>query len=153
MFDNIEQFLKGEATLNVDKTGQATPRDLQIATAVLLVQMAEIDQNLSDEELASLVSSLNKQFTLSDAEAGHVLEVAQYLCNDGDKIASIISAVNDGFEESQKKTVLAMLWRVMQADGLISRFEATFAAQIASALGMDDAQVAEAKEMADSGTV
>ena len=153
MFENLDQYLQGTATLEVDKTGQPSRRELQISAAVLLVCMAQVDDSLVDREITSMVSNLNRQFGVTDDQAGDVLEVADFLRRDRAKTDEIIAVINENFEEHQKQTILAMLWKVMQADGMISRLEATFAEEVTQRFGFSREHVDRAREMVENGEV
>lgn len=147
MFKNLEQFLTGAASLEVDANGAPSDRDLQICTAVLLLQMACVDEHLTKGEIDSIVRVLDKQFVLEHAVAGDLLEVADFLRRDRAKLDEIVAVINKRFSEKQKQTIIAMLWRVMNADGSVSKLEAYLAAEIAGTFGLSPDQVAEAQAL------
>ncbi|MCB0323158.1 MAG: TerB family tellurite resistance protein [Bdellovibrionales bacterium] len=153
MFEKINQFLAGTASLGVESSGQPTARDLQIATAALLVKMAFVDERLADEEMKALVGNLNRQFHLSDTEAGDLLEVADYLRRDQAKLSELINLIHKRFEEAQRITIVAMLCRVMHADGVVTKLEAHLASEVAQSLKLSIAQIEAAQEMAETGQV
>ncbi len=153
MFDNLDDFLENGATLQSDASGNTSPRELQIATAALLIKMASIDEEITSNEISQIVSSLNIQFQLSDAEAGSITEVADYLVKDQSKVAVVAKKVKESFSHQQKLTILALLYKVMMGDGSVSNPEATLAANITELLGLNSQHFIEAKEMVKSGQV
>jgi uncharacterized tellurite resistance protein B-like protein len=153
MFNNIDEFLRGRTTLEVEASGNPTQRDMQIGTASLLVQMAHVNQNITKGEIDSMVRCMNRQFKLSDQDSADILEAADFLRRDRNKLDDILAAINERFSDSQKQTVLAILWKVMNADGSVSGREAELAASILSQLGLSSDQVRTAKAMADSDQV
>ena len=44
MFARIKEFFEGQTSLEVDKQGEPSNKDLQIATAVLLLEMALLEK-------------------------------------------------------------------------------------------------------------
>jgi len=149
MFENLDIFLQGRASLNVEKTGLPTEKDLQIATTAILVQMAESDGNLAQQEITSLVNVLKREFKVSEEDAGHLINLADFMRKDKGKLDEFVALINERFEKSQKLTVFSMLWKIMQADGLISTTEATLAAELAGALKLSEEDVIRARDMAN----
>lgn len=153
MFENLKEFFEGAAGLGSDKSGKPTERDLQICVAALLVQMAFSDEHLHEKELTAMIGNLNRQFQLSDYDAADILEVADYLRKNETRLENLLTIINERFEHSQKLTVLAMLWRVMKADGSVNTFEARLAAEVSSHLGLSEAEIEQARIMAETGAV
>ena len=153
MFNNLKDYLRGTASLEVDASGETTQRDLQIATTSLLLYMASIDNRLHEGERRQMVGSLNRQFGLSDSEAGDLLEVADYLIEDKTKLDTLIRKVKESFTESQKITVLALLYKVMIGDGSISDPEVWLASHITESFGLGAERFQEAKKLVESGEV
>ncbi len=153
MFKNMDQFLQGAATLEVDVSGQLSQRDLQISTAALLLQMAHADEKLTNGEIDAMVSTMDKLFVLQGNVAGDLLEVADFLRRDQTKLDDLLKVVNKRFDAAQKQTIVAMLWKVMNADGFIDPFEANLAAEISMKLGLSVDEVKKAQSLADTAQV
>ncbi len=153
MFQNLDLFLRGASTLEVDISGQLSERELQICAAALLLQMAHVDENLTNGEIDVMVQTMDKQFVLQGNVAGDLLEVADFLRKDSNKLNELLRMVNDRFGASQKETIVAMLWKLMNADGSINYFEAHLAAEISSKLGLSVEQVKRAQALVGSAQV
>ena len=153
MAETVEKFLDDKGFLRIDKSGNPATRDLCISTAALLVRMAMSDNILQDSELDSICRSLNRHFELTDAEAGDVIEVADFLVRDKSTVDNFIKLVNERLEKSQKITLVALLWKVMMADGLASEVEAHFAVDVTKALQLSNGDVVKAKRMVQHGEV
>ena len=98
MFERIDDFLKSqEVSLEFDQSGEPTDNDLQIATVVLLLEMANIDGDFPSEEVTSLVRTMNRVFLLSDEEVGYFVQVANELRKQPGKVDSCIEAINSHF--------------------------------------------------------
>lgn len=153
MFKNMDQFLQGAASLEVDVSGQLSQRELQISTAALLIRMAHADDKLTNGEIDAMVSTMDKLFVLQGNVAGDLLEVADFLRRDHAKLDDLLSLINAHFDTSQKQSIIAMLWKVMNADGFIDPFEANLAAEISLKLGLSVEEVKKAQSLADSAQV
>ncbi len=136
MFERISDFLQGEATLDVDKSGEPTSKDLMVATVAVLLNMGHSDHSLGDDEFKAIMSSLNHEFDLSDDEAGHIVDIADILRQNKEKAGAIARIIKDGFSMEQRELVLSMLWKVVLADGVVEDFEVKYASNIREQLGL-----------------
>ena len=152
MNDTLEQFLQSRALLRVDGQGRDAQRDLQVSIAVLLMHMAQLE-GFSTTEIAAVIRALGVQFSLRAEEAGEVAEIADFLLREKGHVGDYVKVINQRYEKGQKVTLMAMLWKVMLADGLVTRLEAAFAAELCRDLGLGEAEVNEARAMAERGEV
>jgi len=153
MFEKIKGLFDKNTSLDIDANGEATNEDLQIATAVLLLEMAGRDEDYAQEEIKSIADALKRQFNSSHEEILNLLEKADSLRGEQKKIDSFISLINQHFSVLQKRTILAMLWRVVVADGQVDTFEERFTTQLKFRLKLSDEDVTEAQKMARRGEV
>ena len=61
--------------------------------------------------------------------------------------------INEKFNERQKQRVLAMLWKVVKADGKVDRFEERFATQVKFRFQLSEELAEEARAMAKEGKI
>lgn len=150
MLRKIKEFFKGEASLEVSKTGQPTDREVQIACAVLLLEMAGADNDYSPAEVEMTLSSMQQQFKFTHEVATELLEIADGLRKQHDKIDQFVKLVDDNYNDKQRELILAMVWKVVIADGTVENFEQRFATQMKFRLKLDDEAAARARKMAES---
>ena len=92
MFNKVKDFFQGSAGLVVDQRGQPTSRDLQIATAILLLEMAGIDEDYAPEEIQACFRTMEEQFNIGDSEILQLMEEAQTLRDKQGKIDEFVAA-------------------------------------------------------------
>ena len=150
MFNRVRDFLNGSVdSLAVDKTGEPTDKDLQIAAGVLLLEMAGSDQDYAPEEVKNIFGAMKKIFAIEDdQDVLSILENAEALRADAKKIDTFVNAINSNFSAAQRQLLLSMVWRVAQADGKIEKFEERFATQLKFRLRLSDQEAADARKMA-----
>ena len=148
MFGKVFEFFKGDASLEVDKSGAPTADDLQIATGVLLLQMAGSDDDYAPEEVHAVFRTMEKEFHISQDRALELLELADAARQAKGRIDEFVEAINEHFDEKQKQRVLAMVWRVVMADAKVDAFESRYAKQLKSRLHLSDELAEEARQMA-----
>ncbi len=151
MFKNINSFFsKEETSLQVDKHGRPTAHELKVATVVLMVEMAGSDKAVAPEEAETVCKGIVKEFDVSEAEIPELVKIAIESRKEQGKIDQFVECINDNFDDQQKILVMAMIWRVILADGKIDVFERKFAAQLKARLQLNDQQAEEARKIAGS---
>ncbi len=157
MLERVREFFAGKQTLEVslakDRSGAATDRDLQIATAVLLVEMASSDQEIASPEGRAVVDVMTRQFSIPDKDVPELVQVAIAARKEQGRIDEFVKCINDRFDAGQKQRVLAMLWKVVIADGSVQKHEQRLATQMKFRFQLSDEQAQEARRMAESGVV
>lgn len=153
MFRRIREFFEGKTSLEVDKTGEPTKGDLQVATAVLLLEMAGADEDYAPEEVRSSFAAFQRHFNAEDEETLAVFESAEQLRARKGKIDEFVAEINERFSDKQKQLILAMIWKVVLADEVVEKYEQRLASQMRQRLQLSREQAAAAKELAVSGGV
>ncbi len=148
MFENIRAFFRGEANLQHDQFGTPTERDLQIATGVLLLNMAGSDEDYAPEEVRSIYAAMEEQFGINNNETLQVLEEADKLRQQEGKLDEFVAVVNKHFDDQQRQLILSMIWRVIIADEMIEKYEQRFASELRQRLQLSREQAEMAKQMA-----
>lgn len=157
MFGKIKSFFKGESTLEnslkSDRNGEATARDLQIATAVLLIEMAGADQGIDSKEAQAVCELMQKEFELPEESLPELVDVAINSRKQQGKIDEFVKVLNLKFSPTQRQRLLAMIWKIVLADGKVEKFEQRFAVQMYNRFQLTADQAAVARSMAEEGKV
>ena len=154
MFDKLRDFLQKDSedvSLEIDKTGTPTDKDLILATAVLLVEMAASDNEIAQEEGATVGALITGQFGVKYTELEGVIQAAIEARKKAAKIDQFVGCINEHFTEAQKQKVLAMLWKIVIADGKIDKFEERLTTQMKFRFQLTDEQAEAARRMAEEG--
>jgi uncharacterized tellurite resistance protein B-like protein len=118
---------------------------LQLATAVLLVEVMRSDGQISEVERHSTMAALRQQFGLSDEELSHLLRRAQDKAERANDFFAFTSAMNDQFSQTQKIQVIESMWQVAYADGHIDANENHLISKIAGLLHVTHGEYIAAK--------
>ncbi len=106
--------------------GSAAPRDehaLQLATAVMLVEVMRADASFHADERAAVLAALREKFQLADDEAARLAELAEATAKGATDLFSFTSRINEHFEMPQKLRMVELMWTVAYADGHLSAHE------------------------------
>lgn len=151
---NAKDFFEGNSTLQVDKNGKPSQRDVRVATVALLLVLAHADKEFDANESREIVGAMCRHFNImEDQEVGELMEIADYVRKDPKKLDTFTQVVKDNFNQEQKILLLGMVWRVIKADGLVSKLEAVFARELRGKLGLTLEQAVLAQRQAEQGQV
>ncbi|WP_119355396.1 TerB family tellurite resistance protein [Azohydromonas sediminis] len=107
--------------------GSTAPTDdehaLQLATAVLLVEVLRADARFGAAERRAVVAALKEKFALADDEVERLLELAEQAVRDASDYFRFTSRINEGFDMARKVRIIELMWRVAYADGRLSAHE------------------------------
>lgn len=96
---------------------------LQLAAAVLLVEVMRSDAEYSPAERHTVIEALRDKFSLADDEIARLMELADAASRDAPDLYSFTSRLNKGFSVGQKLRMVEYLWQVAYADGTLSHHE------------------------------
>lgn len=118
---------------------------LQLATAVLLVEVMRSDANSSVTERSAAVAALRHKFALTDIELQHLLAKAEHTAKDSNDYFRYTSAMNEQFTQSQKIQVVEHMWQVAYADGHLDANENHVISKVAGLLHVTHGEYIGAK--------
>jgi uncharacterized tellurite resistance protein B-like protein len=109
----------------VPPTAQATDGEhtLQLATAVMLVEVMRADAGVGDDERRAVIAALRDKFALADDELDRLVELAAQTARDATDWFAFTSHINARFDMPAKLRMIEHMWRVAYADGHLSAHE------------------------------
>jgi uncharacterized tellurite resistance protein B-like protein len=96
---------------------------LQLATAVMLVEVMRSDATFHADERLAVLAALRDKFELSADEAARLAELAETTAQAATDLYAFTSRINERFEMPQKLKMIEHMWRVAYADGHLSAHE------------------------------
>ena len=96
---------------------------MQLAVAVLLIEVMQSDAECAFEEQATILNILKQRFHLSDEEVAQLTERGQQTSKSANDLHQFTSLINHELELPDKVRILEYLWQVVYADGKISAQE------------------------------
>lgn len=97
---------------------------LQLAAAVLLVEVMRADADFGAAERVAVTAGLREKFPLlADAELSRLIELAEAAARDAHDFHSFTSRINDSFDMEQKVRLIEAMWKVAYADGHLAAHE------------------------------
>jgi uncharacterized tellurite resistance protein B-like protein len=124
---------------------EATEHLLQLATAVMLVEVMRADASFHAGEREAVRAALRDKFALSDDEAQRLAELAEVAARDATDLFSFTSRINDRFDMPQKLRMVEHMWRVAYADGHLGDHERHVLWRVADLLHVPQGAYAHAR--------
>lgn len=118
---------------------------LQLATAVLLVEVMRSDSHVSAVERAATVTALRAKLALSDDEVARLLAQAEHTAKSANDYFRFTSAMNEQFTQAQKIQVVEYMWQVAFADGHLDENENHLISKVAGLLHVTHGEYIAAK--------
>jgi uncharacterized tellurite resistance protein B-like protein len=122
MLKDIKSFF-AELTGETKQQAHFGESDYRLAAAALLVHVATLDRELSEEARAKLHTILKGPFALSDAETEELIDAAIVADHDAVDFYHFTSLINRVLDDEGRRRVVAMMWETVYLDGKASEFE------------------------------
>ncbi len=107
---------------------------LQLATAVLLVEMSRADYVMDKAQQQSIIELLSQRFELTENEANLLLEVAHEEADAAVSLHEFTRLLNERLSYEDRIHVVEMLWRVAAADDELHKYEDALVRKVADLL-------------------
>jgi len=121
MLNKLSDYL---STIIAPTSTQGRPEHtLQLATAVLLIEVMRSDAESTNEELATILKILKERFQLLDAELAQLSELGHQTAKAANDFQQFTSLINRELEMPEKVRIIEYMWQVAYADRQISAHE------------------------------
>lgn len=152
MIQAIKQFFGRHIEPFHDSRGSAgSERALELATAVLLVEVSRADDEVAPAERRAIISALENVFDLDERATLDLMEIAEQEADHSTSLYGFTHLLNERFSRTDKETIVEMLWRVAYADGRIDKYEDYYVRKIADLLYVSHKDFIRTKHRVISG--
>jgi uncharacterized tellurite resistance protein B-like protein len=123
MLKALSELLERKLSGGKDETKEGRRHGLELATAVLLVEVARADYNQDLTANATLFELLKGHFRLSAEEARLLIEEARAEADYAASLQSFTRQLHERLSVEEKHRIVEMLWRVALDDSVLDRHE------------------------------
>lgn len=131
MIGKLREIIRGLAP-EAEESGREL--DLDLAVAVLLVEMARADHRLADAEEKEIRRQLQTAFGLDAAAAQSLTARARDTVEHSVSLHQFTRALHEGMDYAEKQRVVEMLWQVALADHSLDKYEDYLVGKVAELL-------------------
>ncbi|MBT9551735.1 MAG: TerB family tellurite resistance protein [Hydrogenophaga sp.] len=118
---------------------------VQLATAVLLVEVLKADPVTGPDEQAALFAALKATFALAPDELARLVELAEATAQGLYDYHRFTSTLNERFTQEQKIQVVEAMWQIAFADGHLDVHENHLISKVAGLLHVTHGEYIAAK--------
>ena len=144
MIGSIRKFL-GKGVIVQDETLDDGERAIQLATAALLMEVANADSEISDEERIAIRSIVTDNFSITPDEAMAIAEKAEQDTGHVTSLYPFTRRITAECSMEDRIEIVSMLWRVTVADGRVDAHEEHLVRKIAGLLYVPHSQFIRTK--------
>ncbi len=126
----------------------ADEQALARAGAVVLLEMAAVDDHFAAAELAVIHQAIERAFGISGAEVEELVAEADALRHQAVSLHEYTRSLRTGLPRSSRDELVGWLWKVAYANGVIDRFEEQLLRRLADLLGVPHEEFMRRKHLA-----
>ncbi len=119
----IKTFFKRRLSSTSEDKQHDPEHAARLATAALMLEVAEADYQQQPEEKAMLVDLVKHSFGLNPSDADELIELATKEYEASTDNFEFTRLINDNFSEQQKIELVENLWRMAFADHVLDKYE------------------------------
>lgn len=123
---------------------------LQLATAVLLIEVVRADGQIDPAEQDAVLAALRARFTLTEEELADLFELAHHRSEHTHDLYSFTARLNRALDEAERTHVFEMLWTVAYANGDADAHETHLLRRLADLLHLRHADAIGARLRAEA---
>ena len=98
-------------------------RDLQLASAALLIEVSTADHQRDPREEAVIIAAISKTYDVDQSDIEEILKEAHIASANAPSLYDFTNVINQHCSEEQKYALVRECWRVAYADGNIDKYE------------------------------
>jgi uncharacterized tellurite resistance protein B-like protein len=122
MLKEIKTFFT-ELTGEGKSQAQFGESDYRLAAAALLVHVATLDGNLSEEARSKLHAVLKGPYNLDDKSTEELINAAITADREAIDFYHFTSLINRTLDDDARRRIVEMMWEMVFLDGRVSEFE------------------------------
>lgn len=145
MLNAFKKLLTGIFPTDDAQSPADMAHNLQLSTAVLLVEVMRADPTVNAAEEAVTLAALRRKFALTDDEMARLVSLAEHTAKGANDYFSFTSRMNEQFSQAQKILVVELMWQVAYADGHLDANENHLISKVAGLLHVTHGEYIAAK--------
>lgn len=141
MLSKLKAFLS-----SAEPGAETSPEErLQLATCVLMTEMALADEEFSDTERDHIADTLAARYELSTEEAHELIDEAVQARTRSNDLWYFTNQINQACTMEEKRKIVEETWRVIYADGTLDAHEDFLVHKISRLFNMTHGMLIDAK--------
>ena len=148
MINKLKKFFDQHLVSEKAETEQELEHRLQLASAVLLLEVAQADRSYSDAEREKVEQAISSKFSLQIFEIEELMTLADEKSFNATDYHQFTSLINKSFSIEQKIRLIELMWEVAYIDNELDPHEDHFIRKISDLLHLRHTELLSARERA-----
>lgn len=148
MFENLRDFFQDHIGGNDTGPDPEGPSSVELAAAVLMVEISLADSSLDDRERTVIETALQERFGLAEPAALALIDTAERTVDRATSLYDFTHLINEEMSREDKVQVIRLLWEVAFADAVLDKYEEYYIRKIADLLYVPHAKLMREKHRA-----
>lgn len=132
-------------TASADEQLQARFNRVQIATCVILLEVAKFDFEFSSIEEETTKAMLKNEFSIPEEAIEDLMKVAEEGRHESVDLWEFTNVINQHFSREEKLKILQAAWKIIYADEKLDKYEDHYVHVLAGLLRMRHTDLIDAK--------
>ncbi len=142
--DILSQRVEPES-VNKDISKENESKKVQIATCALFLEVAESDEDFTDEEREKIFSIMKETFNLEDNYVEELIALSEEHRKHSISLYEFTDVINKEFTDQEKYNVVKNLWHLIFVDEILHHYEDYFIRKISGNLKLSHKDMIAAK--------
>ncbi len=138
MFEALCNFIADVSSAPDGGSADFAADDTRLATAALLVHVANVDGRIGPAESTRLRAIIEQRFGLDKAATARLIAKAEESDREAVDFFHFTNVLKRSLDDEGRHKIITMMWEVVFADGNISEFEENVVWRIAELLGVSN---------------
>jgi uncharacterized tellurite resistance protein B-like protein len=118
---------------------------IQVATCAVFIELANTDDEFSEDEKKLIYSLMKSEFDLSSSELDELMEETEEKIKHNVSLYEYTQVINDHFSKDEKYQLLKRLWKLVFVDEKLDSHEEYFIRKLSGNLHMEHKEMIAAK--------
>lgn len=132
MIKTIKEYFEG--LLSQAPDDEQHNKSLELATAVLMIEISLADDHIDDRERAEIKKQMTDGFDLDDGTIRELIEAAEKEVDHAISLYEFTRLLNDKLSMEERVAVVKNLWRIAYADNVLDKYEEYYIRKVADLL-------------------
>jgi uncharacterized tellurite resistance protein B-like protein len=146
MLSAIKSFFSSSMNPAPEADQAEASKDIRLAACALLLELANADDEFTDDEQQHLESAVRRQFGLDAAEAEKLLDLAQQAREEAVDLWQFTNLIAENYSTGQKMVLAEVMWGLVYSDGDLASKEDYLMRKICNLLRLEPGYLAEARQ-------
>ncbi len=146
MLSAIKNFFASSMTPPAEEESSEGTKDIRLAACALLLELANADDEFTEDERQHLESAIRRQFGLDATEAEQLIELAQKAREEAVDLWQFTNLIAENYSVGQKMVLAEIMWGLVYSDGDLAAKEDYLMRKICNLLRLEPGYLAEAKK-------